>query len=105
MRILTRSVLLTSAGNAANLALGFVASIVLARWLGPSDRGLLAVMLSVSSVVYIVMSTALPISVEYHASRRGTSQGALLGNTLLYGAVMAMITVPVFWFFAHPISE
>jgi O-antigen/teichoic acid export membrane protein len=105
MRTLTRSVLLNSAGHAASLLLGFVASVVLARWLGPNDRGLLAVMLSVSSVVYIVTSTGLPISVEYHASKPGSSQGALLGNTLLYGAVMAAITVPVFWFLAGPISS
>lgn len=85
--------------------LGLVASITLARLLGASDRGLLAVMLTVANVTYILSSVGLPTSVEYHASKRDARTGALLGNTLAYGAVLGAIVVPAAWFLREPLAD
>ena len=103
--MLSRSVVLNALGQAASLAFGFAASVVLARWLGPANRGVLAIMLSVVGLAYILASTGLPSSVEYHASRRDVRSGSLLGNTLLYGGGLAVVLVPVFWFARGPIAD
>jgi stage V sporulation protein B len=103
--MLSRSVALNVLGQAVSLGLGFVASIVLARWLGPTDRGLLAIMLSVVAVTYIVVSVGLPLSVEYHVSRRGVDPGAVLGNTLLWGSLIAAVVVPAFWALRHGLAD
>lgn len=102
--MLARSFTLNLLGQIASLALGFAASIMLARWLGPADRGLLALMLTVAHFGYILTSVGLPLSVEYHASR-GERPGSLLGNTLTWSGGQIAVLVPLFWFLRDPISE
>ena len=103
--MLSRSVVLNALGQASSLLLGFAASVVLARWLGPANRGVLAIMLSVVGLAYILVSCGLPNSVEYHSSRRDVRNGSLLGNTLLYGLGLAAVLIPVFWLAGGPIAD
>jgi O-antigen/teichoic acid export membrane protein len=91
-------------GQAASLGLGFIASLVLARWLGPSDRGLLAIILSLSTVAYVLVSVGLPLSVEYHAARGGPG-GRLLGNTLAWGVGIAVTVIPAVWLLRDWIAD
>jgi O-antigen/teichoic acid export membrane protein len=102
--MLARSLTLNMIGEVSGLLLGFVGSILLARLLGPSDRGLLAIELSVVNFGYALFSLGLPISVEYHAGR-GERPGALLGNTAAYGAVLALVLVPLSWFLREPLAD
>jgi O-antigen/teichoic acid export membrane protein len=102
--MLARSLTLNLLGEAASLLLGFAASILLARLLGPSDRGLLAVELSIVGFTYAFTNLGLPISVEYHAGRRDRA-GSLLGNTTAYAVVLALALVPAFWFLRGPIAD
>jgi O-antigen/teichoic acid export membrane protein len=95
--VLARSVILNVLGTVGSLAVGFVASLLLARWLGPSDRGLLALMTEVYTVALGVVALGLPMTVTYYASRKDASGGALLGNTLVYGLVVAAVVVPLAW--------
>jgi stage V sporulation protein B len=103
--VLSRSVVANVLGQAASLGLGFCSSVVLARWLGPSGRGLLAIMLSVTGVVYILTAVGLPYAVEYRVSRDRSESGALLGNTLPYGAVLGALTIPLFWVLRQPFAD
>jgi O-antigen/teichoic acid export membrane protein len=95
--VLARSVSLNILGQFGTLALGFAASVSLARALGPADRGLLALLVSVAEVGGILASVGLPAAVAFYASRRDSSAGGLLGNSLAYGAVLACVLVPAFW--------
>lgn len=101
--MLRRALKLNLLGEAASLTLGFVASILLARLLGPSDRGLLALMLTVVTFTYALVSLGLPVSVEYHAKR--APAGALVGNSLAYAAALTAVLVPGFWFLREPIAD
>jgi len=91
---LARFVTLNVAGSLASLFIGFLASVGLARWLGPSDRGLLGLMISASTLALAVTSTGLPLAVVYFASRGDAEPGKILGNSLLYGAILAVIFIP-----------
>jgi stage V sporulation protein B len=103
--MLGRSVTLNIAGQVGSLLVGFVASVALARWLGASDRGLLALMYSTAHLTLVVASCGLPIAIGYYASRRNQDGGALFGNSLAWAALLAVLLVPTFWFAREPISD
>lgn len=91
---LTRFVTFNMLGSATSLLIGFGASIGLARWLGPSGRGLLGLMVSLNSLALALTSVGLPLAVVYFASRRDAEPAKILGGTLLYGGLMAALFIP-----------
>lgn len=102
--MLARSVTLNFVGTVATLAVGFVASLILARWLGPADRGLLAVLASVSTVALTLVGFGIPMAVLYIASLKEPRTGELLGNSLLYAALLTVL-VPAAWLAREPLSD
>jgi O-antigen/teichoic acid export membrane protein len=102
---LGRSVAFNVFGQAGALVVGFVATILLARGLGPSDRGLLALMLYVAELAVAVAGIGLPYAVVYFASRPRPPRGALLGNSFAFAAVLAAVFVPGFWLFHERIAD
>ena len=53
-------------------------------------------MISVAVVCVAVAGLGLPIAKRFHASQPSVSQPALLGNTLLWSALLAGLFFPVF---------
>jgi O-antigen/teichoic acid export membrane protein len=103
--VLARAVGLNVAGQAGGFAIAFFSSILLARVLGPSDRGLLAVMIVITTVALALAGAGLQVAMQYYAGRREVSQRALLGNTLAYGAVLAAVFLPVFFLLRGPLAD
>lgn len=103
--MLARSVALNLAGQIAGLAVGFIASIALARFLGPSDRGLLALMLTAGQVVFIVVGMGLPVAVTYFASRPDADAGGLFGTNLVWAVMLAIVLIPLAWVAVDPIEN
>jgi O-antigen/teichoic acid export membrane protein len=103
--MLARSVILNIIGQAGSIAVGFVASVALARWLGPSDRGLFAIMWLTGSVTAGICSLGLPLSISYHISRGQVSSEVALGVYLVWTALIAAVVVPLFWAFHGPIAD
>ena len=102
---LARFVTLNLAGAGGTSLIGFAASIGLARWLGPSDRGLLAVMVSVSSLALLFAGVGLPWATIYYAKRSGATPATLLGNSLLHATLIAFVLIPAGWLLAEPLSD
>ena len=73
------------------LAIGYVASIVLARSLGPSGRGLVAVIQSDVVLVVALAGLGTPTAITYFASRRERLQPALSGFALVYAGGLATL--------------
>lgn len=103
--VLSRFVALNVFGHAGGLAIAFVTSICLARLLGPSDRGLLAILLLASSLPVALGSFGLPITMSYFASRDTTPRGTVLGHSIAYAAVLAAVFVPVCVLLGPPLSD
>lgn len=103
--ILARFVTWNVLGSATSLVIGFIASVALARWLGPSDRGLLALMLSAGSLALVLTAIGLPISVVYFAARRYEDGPAILGNCLAHTAVLAVILIGGATLFHQPLAD
>ena len=103
--MLARSVAFNLAGQFGSLAIGFVSSIVLARLLGPADRGLLALLISVSELTFVLGGLGLPLAVMFFASRPVPQTAALLGNSLVYAAALAVVLVPAFFLLREPLGD
>ncbi|MGZ4308728.1 MAG: oligosaccharide flippase family protein [Gaiellaceae bacterium] len=103
--MLARSVTLNILGTGTSLFLGFFSSLLLARWLGPSGRGLLAIMVQISSLTFAIAAVGLPIAVMYFASRPHARTGAILVSNMVYGAVLAAVFIPAFWLLREPIAD
>lgn len=103
--LLARSLTFNVLGRGTSLVLGFVGSVALARLLGPADRGLLALMLSLSTVAVAVTAIGQPLAVTYFSSRKDADERAILGNTTLHAALIAVILVPLAWVFHTPIAN
>ncbi len=95
--LLAHAVTLNILGNLAAAAIGFAASIALARWLGPSNRGLLALMISISSLSLYLLGIGVPWATVYYSSRRDRAPEALFGNALVQAATLAVIVIPASW--------
>ncbi len=102
--MLARAVGLNVAGQAGGFAIAFFSSILLARTLGPSDRGLLAIMVVISTVALALSGAGLQVAVQYFAGRREISQRSLLGNSLAFAGLLAVVFVPSFFFLSGPLS-
>jgi O-antigen/teichoic acid export membrane protein len=103
--LLARSVTLNVLGQVGSLVVGFVSSILLARWLGPSDRGLLGVIASFATLAFMVAGLGIPMSVLYHASRDDRRVGALAGNSFLCAALLGVVLAPLTWLLRHPLAD
>jgi O-antigen/teichoic acid export membrane protein len=95
--VLARSVALNFAGNVGSLVVAFAGSLLLGRLLGPTDRGLLGVMTTFSSVGVGVFGLGLPMAVLYYASLRDSPAGSVLGNSFAFGILLAAVLIPVSW--------
>ncbi|MCP9486650.1 MAG: polysaccharide biosynthesis C-terminal domain-containing protein [Gaiellaceae bacterium MAG52_C11] len=103
--MLGRAVAWNVFGQVGVLSLGFVSSLLVARWLGPEDRGLLAVVAYTAEIVVAVAGIGLTYAVVYFVSRTDSRPGAVLGNSLLYGLGLAAVFAPAFALLRGPISE
>src|SRR5712692_7161958 len=103
--VLGRSVLLNIAGQVATMLIGFVPSILVARWLGPTDRGLLAVIGTTSGVAFILAAAGLPMAVLYFASDKAPPSAALLGNSFAFATALAVAFIIPTWIFRHDVAS
>jgi O-antigen/teichoic acid export membrane protein len=103
--MLARSVTTNVLGSVASLALGFVGSALVARWLGPEARGLLALMQAMSLAALTLTGMGIPMAVMYHASRATASSRRLLGTSLGYAAGLAVVLIPAAVVFNGPLSR
>jgi O-antigen/teichoic acid export membrane protein len=92
-------------GNAGNLLIGFLVSILLARWLGPSNRGLLALMISTSTLALTLTALGMPVGVVYFSARRERDGPSILGNCLVQAAVIGAILIPASLLFHSDIAD
>jgi O-antigen/teichoic acid export membrane protein len=103
--VLARSVILNVLGQLATLLVGLIGSVALARWLGPSDRGLLGIMISAVELGMAVGALGLPFAVMYYASRVDPPTRQLLGNSLAYGTLLGIAAVAGTWLLKEPLAD
>lgn len=103
--VLAKLVTQSIAGRAGYLIVGFGASVALARFLGPANRGLLGLMISVNQLGMVFATFGAGIAVVYFASRRDADHGALLGNSVVQALLLAAVLVPLAAIFYPQIAK
>ena len=103
--LLRRFVALNVAGTATTTLIGFGTSIALARWLGPANRGLLALMFSVSWIALMLGGIGVPWATIYLSAKPEASPAALFGNSLLHAGVLAAVLIPAAALLQQPLSD
>ena len=103
--MLGRAVAWNVFGQLGLLSIGFLSSLLVARWLGPEERGLFAVVAYSAEIVVAVGGIGLTYAVVYFVSKTGSRPGAVLGNSLLYGLGLAVVAVPLFVVLREPLSR
>jgi O-antigen/teichoic acid export membrane protein len=101
--LLARFVGLNAIGTVVTAIIGFMTSVMLARWLGPSDRGVLAVIMSISLLVLFVGGIGVPWAIVYYANKYDPR--ALFGNSLLLAGILAGVVVPAAWLLRDSLAD
>ncbi|MDX6631209.1 MAG: hypothetical protein QOH00_3455 [Gaiellales bacterium] len=81
--------------NIVVLGIGYVASILLARFLGADGRGLVAVIQTGTSVLAGIGGIGTQHAATYYASRRSRRRGAVLGNGIAHASVLLVVSVAI----------
>jgi O-antigen/teichoic acid export membrane protein len=84
-----RQAAFTSVAQILVIATGIAGSVVLARALGPSGRGVLAIAVLLGSFVSYGASLGLGQAATYYLSRRVYPTGVVVGQTVLSAAVLS----------------
>lgn len=84
--------------NVANVAFGFITSVLLNRWLGPGGRGELAAAFAVAGLLPYIASTGLASSVLYHAAPNHEGPSRTLATALPIGVIQAATFGIAAWF-------
>ena len=102
---LERSAAKVLGANVAALVIGYVASILIARYLGPSSRGLLAAMQAGAIIAAVIGSVGVPVAANFLASRDPTARPALLGNGLVHAGLLTIVALGGAWLLQDELTE
>jgi O-antigen/teichoic acid export membrane protein len=75
------------------LVIGYAASLITARVLGPDERGVLAILQSDTVIATQVLAVGVQDAVLYYGSRRPRFHPMLLGHALAQTAVLAVVSL------------
>ncbi len=80
-------------------AMGVVSGVILARWLGPHDRGVLALVLLLPSTVVTLVKFGAAQANVYTINRRQASVDAVASNALVLAIFWGLLSSVLVWVF------
>jgi O-antigen/teichoic acid export membrane protein len=78
-------------------AMGIVSGVILARWLGPHDRGVLALVLLIPSTVVTVVKLGMSQSNVYYINRERSSASAVASNAVVFAVWSGLAAMAAVW--------
>jgi O-antigen/teichoic acid export membrane protein len=93
MSSFTKDTISTLAVRLISLLLGIVQSVIVARLLGPSDRGLYTLTLLFPSLLVSFFNLGIPITTTYHLARNRYPRQLVFGNTTILNLVIAVFSL------------
>lgn len=104
MRRLSHEMLALFGSRMGVAALGLLTGVVLARGLGPHDRGLLALALLLPSTLMTLCKLGITQANVYCVRREGAPLEQVAANSLLLALGLSLACAGVTWWFAEPLS-
>jgi O-antigen/teichoic acid export membrane protein len=77
--------------------MGVISGVILARWLGPYDRGLLALALLVPSTVVTVVKLGVSQATVYYINRKEASVDQVASNSVFLALTMGVLSAAAVW--------
>ena len=78
--------------------LGLVGSIILARWLGPSQRGVFAAIILIPTILQYFVNFGLSSATIYFTAQPNSDKNAIWSNLILIGFIQSVIGILVGYF-------
>ncbi|MGH7789255.1 MAG: flippase, partial [Candidatus Binatia bacterium] len=78
-------------------AMGLISGVILARWLGPYDRGILAIVLLVPSTVVTLVKLGVSQATVYFISRKEASVDQVASNSVTLALLLGVLSGVVVW--------
>lgn len=101
----SRDVLLTFGTQLITLLLGLVASIALARILGPEDRGIVQVLQVLTSQLAQILSLGMAVSIIYTVASKAGEPREVAGNAFAIAIGIGALAAALLVGFAGPLSD
>jgi O-antigen/teichoic acid export membrane protein len=78
-------------------AMGVVSGVILARWLGPYDRGILALVLLVPSTVLTLVKLGVSQATVYYINRKEASVDQVASNSVMLAVILGVVSSAAVW--------
>jgi O-antigen/teichoic acid export membrane protein len=78
-------------------AMGVVSGVILARWLGPHDRGILALVLLLPSTVVTITKLGVSQANVYYINREKVAVDRVASNAVLLALILGVLSAAAVW--------
>jgi O-antigen/teichoic acid export membrane protein len=78
-------------------AMGVVSGVILARWLGPYNRGVLALVLLVPSTVLTLTKLGVSQATVYYINRKEASVDQVASNSVILALALGLLSSVIIW--------
>lgn len=90
-----RDSLVMLAWRVAAIAIGVITTVLLARWLGPQDRGELAILVLSLALVTLVLQFGVPESLIYVLGARQYHESEIVSSALVFSLLVSAVAAAV----------
>jgi len=97
MTSIKKSGAITLIAQITTFAIGFAIQIVLARILGPSDRGVYALLILIPAISVMLSSLGIEIANVYFSANKKYKLRDIASNSLVTGTGLGLVVVLLFW--------
>lgn len=77
--------------------MGVISGVILARWLGPHDRGILALVLLVPSTVLTLVKLGISQATVYFINRKEATADQVASNSVLLALLLGTVSAALVW--------
>jgi O-antigen/teichoic acid export membrane protein len=97
MASLSRNSVITFTSNVLTFILGLGASIIIARVLGPTNKGIYALIVLMPSILLKFGTLGIEASNVYFSGNRKYTISSIGSNSLYYGVSLGLVLIFIFW--------
>jgi O-antigen/teichoic acid export membrane protein len=92
-----KSIIQNLGANLLTTILGLVGSIILARWLGPTQRGLFAAIILIPSILQYVVNFGMYSAIIYFTAQKDSPKHKIWSNLICIGLIQSILGTFIGW--------
>lgn len=93
-----KNVIQNLGANLLIIILGLVGSIILARWLGPSQRGIFAAIILIPTILQYFVNFGLSSTTIYFSAQPSSDKNAIWSNLIILALIQSLLGFLIGWF-------